>query len=405
MQRAGDPYGPAEGGELTGRGAAVPFRHVLSVAAQAAIPGRRPLGQRYRHRIAYDEADLPPFAGLWTVRRDGPLEVFEAVDDNGEAITVVALLPQAARDPRQRAAFAEAVRYARGAGTDAAVTADPAAARPWAASRPGRIGVEGMLAWYATRRPAAPPPDWPPPAGLGRPPQPGARRPLVPVLLALAAAVAALIGLGALVVAAAWDVSSAVPPPPRAPPTGMSTPPTSTPSPLPTPAAARPTLRDVPLVTVVGPGFDSDDDTYTMAFPGYPFAFRVPASWGCIRATVDGMPDENAWACADEQDPDSGQRLELLIRPCPAGCGPAQQDQLDRAWFDDPEQAVAFDATTRVVEVEEDDEGLYTASMSHYFAEQPGGPPVWQVAAHVESPPDTRGDVQKILSDIRSQTP
>lgn len=167
---------------------------------------------RYRHRIAYDEPDLPPFAGLWTVRRDGPLEVFEAVDDDGDTVTVVALLPQAARDPRQRAAFAEAVRYARGAaGADPALTADPAAARPWAASRPGRIEVQGLLAWYAAGRPAAPPPDWPPPAGLGGPPHPAARRSVAPVLLALAAAVAALIGLGALVVAAAWNVPSAVP--------------------------------------------------------------------------------------------------------------------------------------------------------------------------------------------------
>lgn len=367
-------------------------------ATSSAICGflaSRRMRGRYRHRIAYDEPDLPPFAGLWTVRRDGPLEVFEAVDDHGGTITVVALLPQAARNPRQRAAFAEAVRYARGAaGADAPVTADTAAARPWAASRPGRIGVERVLAWYAV----APSPAWPPPAGLGGPPHPAARRSVAPVLFALAAAVAALIGLGALIVAAAWDAPSAGPPPPSVPPTGLSAPPTSAPSPL-------PTLRDVPLVAVVGPGFDSNDDTYTMAFPGYPFAFRVSGSWGCIRATMDGIPDANAWACIDEQNPDSGQRLELLIRPCPAGCGPAQQDQLDRAWFDDPEEAMTFDATTRLVEVEENDEGRYTASMTHEFAVAPGGPLVWQVAAHVESPPETREDVQKILTDIRSQTP
>ena len=47
----------------------------------------------------------------------------------------------------------------------------------------------------------------------------------------------------------------------------------------------------------------------------------------------------------------------------------------------------------------------YSVDFSHFFAAMPGEPLSWQVGVYVESPPETRDEVLKILNEIRSQTP
>lgn len=94
-----------------------------------------------------------------------------------------------------------------------------------------------------------------------------------------------------------------------------------------------------------------------------------------------------------------------MIRRCPTTCTPVEQEEMDRAWLDGPERAVAFDADTVYVETLRSDGGIYSVDFSHFFAAAPGEPLSWQVGVYVESPPETRDEVLGILNEIRSQTP
>jgi hypothetical protein len=187
-------------------------------------------------------------------------------------------------------------------------------------------------------------------------------------------------------------------------PTGPS--PTG-PSPRPSPqSSATPTLKSaVSPATVVGPTFRAGEATYTMAFPGWPFAFRVPKTWGCLKGNFEGLPDALAWVCVDEGNAGARQKANVLLRRCPTTCTGPEQTVMDKVWFDKPEQAVRADATTRYVETARNTEGLYTVDMSHFFAPGPGRPPQWQVGVFVQSPPGTKAAVQKIVNDVRAQTP
>ena len=64
---------------------------------------------------------------------------------------------------------------------------------------------------------------------------------------------------------------------PSAPPSPSGPAGTGTPDPD---SSDKPLLRQVNPVTVLGPSFATGDDTYTMAFRGWPFAFRTPGFVG-----------------------------------------------------------------------------------------------------------------------------
>lgn len=181
---------------------------------------------------------------------------------------------------------------------------------------------------------------------------------------------------------------------------------TSTPAPSASRGFANPILKPVPPFTVVGPTFAKGEASYPMSFGGWPFAFRVPATWGCLRGKVDSMPEARGYVCIDEGHPASQQRAHIMFRPCPTACTPAQQQTMSKQWFDAPGRTpTSRDATTSYIETPRDEKGLYSLDMSHFFGEAPGRPLKWQVGIFVESPPGTRGDVQKIVNDVRSQTP
>jgi hypothetical protein len=172
----------------------------------------------------------------------------------------------------------------------------------------------------------------------------------------------------------------------------------------PPPASGRQALRVVPTVIVVGPAFAAGDKTFTMSFDGWPFAFRVPGTWGCMRGTV-ALSNAMAWVCVDEAHPSAQQRLNIMVRPCPTTCTPAEQKSMSTAWFDAAgRRPVVRDATTSYLQTPSDPTGKYTLDMSHFFVGPAGGPLHWQVGAFVESPPATKGTVQKIINEVRSQS-
>jgi hypothetical protein len=164
----------------------------------------------------------------------------------------------------------------------------------------------------------------------------------------------------------------------------------------------EPTLREVELVSVLGPNFDPGEDTFTMAFRDWPFAFRTPGHWNCIKGDpVSLFPGAEFWVCVG--DPEDDQRATLMLWKCDSDCDESEQQEKIDSWLDEPDQAVQWgDSPTYYVETEENDEQLYSVDLGHFTA-GPSDELRWLVGVYVESPPDTREDVQKILNDIISQ--
>ncbi|MEV0900414.1 hypothetical protein [Actinoplanes sp. NPDC049802] len=196
-------------------------------------------------------------------------------------------------------------------------------------------------------------------------------------------------------------------------PTVPALPPLPTDGPgLPTPggvppggSAGEPTLRaGAPARKVTGATFAAGDETYTMSFRGWPFAFRTPSSWGCLGAKVD-LAGAKAYVCVDEGNPGSGKRVVVMVRPCAAPCGQARMAQLDEELFTAATEPRRVDATTRFGQIKENSEGRYVLVLSHFFADGGGtGTPRWQVGVAGTAPPKARADVQKVVNEILSQT-
>jgi hypothetical protein len=185
---------------------------------------------------------------------------------------------------------------------------------------------------------------------------------------------------------------------------------TTDPEPDPEPSAAptgavpsgKPSLRAVPARKLVGSTYADGDDTYTMAFTGWPFAFRTPGTWGCVAGRVE-IPQAKAWVCIDEGNPGNGQRLQIMLRPCPGSCGAADRARLNTEWFDPGAKAKTYDENTSFVETAKDAKGRYTLDMSHYF-QADGDDQTWQVGVGAYSPPATKADIQKTINDVLTQT-
>jgi hypothetical protein len=374
-----------------------------------------------------------PYTRLQVLQQTWAAQVYAGVDAAGTPVMVIALTPAGLADPAVRRAFDDAVNasvYGL-AGPLEVHAADLTALRPWAAtaqSQSGRPGVAALLSMLpepapvseypssggaasggpssggaasggpssggATAwNPAASPPPYATPSGTSAG--------TIPAIVAAVVAVLVLCG-GAFALVVVVKRSSDRPTaaaPGTAPGTGA-------PSASTLPDPTKPSLRSVPARSVVGPTFRPDEETYTMAFGGWPFAFRTPKTWGCLKGNISSIPDANAWVCIDEQHPEKKQKANVMFRACPTTCTPAERRTMNNAWFDEPAKARrGGDDRTSFVETLRNSEGFYTVDFSRFFGPQPGQPLKWQVGVFVKSPPETAGDVQKILNDIYSQTP
>ncbi len=255
-----------------------------------------------------------------------------------------------------------------------------------------------------------PTPSYSAPAG---PPKKGSGLAVMAIVMAVVLVIA---GVGILLVTGGDDTpppdnraGNTSPSPAVKQPSASPTPdqsPASSPTPAPTQASSTPKLKTgVPTVRVIGPSFAAGEDTYTMRFQGWPFAFRVPPTFECFGGKAP-LPDSKAWACIDGENPSGKQRISIMLRPCPTTCTASEQQTMTTAWFDAPgTKPVRKDATTSYLEDSSNERGLYGFDMSHFFGDSPGGPLRWQVGIYVESPTATKASMHKVINEVRTQTP
>jgi hypothetical protein len=365
------------------------------------------------------------FAGL-ELRTEGPQgQVYAGRDFTGADVTVAVLADEAAADPDRKRAFGAAVRQRESEDPAAMHSVDLYASRPWAAVRsmPGRPGAEALLAAVHTPaggfesqdpqpsvfqpaaqpafQPAAQPAAQPAVQPATRPATAGQQQAGRPVVAATAA-ILVLVGGAAFYLLGNSGDDGTGRPAPAAPTTPAVADPTS--------AAGDPAtsaLRDVEPVSVIGPVWEPGDDTYTMAFPGWPFAFRTPSTWQCVMGVFEPIPEALAWQCVDTDQAGDGQRVNVMLWECPTTCTDAEQEDMIEAWLDEPDLAVpAGTDRTVYVETQRNARDRYSVDLSH-FAPDPAdanGPLRWHVGVYIESPFETRDATLKILNDIITQS-
>ena len=181
--------------------------------------------------------------------------------------------------------------------------------------------------------------------------------------------------------------------------------PTPSRSPLP---STTPTLRSAAKqVSVVGPTWQPNDATQNLALPGWPFAFRLPEGWSCLRGTSKTIPDADVWGCVKTEGTSHQQRMTVMLRRCPTVCTADEQSTMNDVWFDSKEKpnVKKFDDTTYWVETAKNDDGFYAVDFSHFYADAPGGTLTYEVGVWFQSPDKYKTEMQKSLNDIRSQAP
>lgn len=347
------------------------------------------------------------FTGL-RLREETPSgRVYAASDGTGREVTVAVLAGPAATDPAVRSAFADAVwRHSIDgpAGRATVSAADLHAVFPWAALRtpPGQPGAEQLLTGPGAA-PEPPPPDAPSrPNRLSRLNRAGSPWPWLlgaagGVLLVLLAAT----GIAGVQAVVATDPGPA--------PTGPTADPDQPGEPGEPGEPVQsdpdlPGLRQVPPVSLLGPTFDAAEPALTMAFVGWPFAFRTPPGWHCFEERLDRVPTGDYYQCQPERD-DPDQLVAVLLWPCPTSCPEGEQQEMLATWLDEPEAATRSAATpTAYVETGRNRDGYYTVDLGHFAAAEPDGPLRWMVGVYVEAPVPRRADVQKVLNDIVSQS-
>lgn len=352
------------------------------------------------------------FAGLWLWQEGPQGQVYAGTDINGTGVTILVLAESLAVRPGVRNAFADVVwRHSVGSepGRVTVYGSDLHAARPWAAvrTRAGGAGAEQLLAALADAAPtaavpAAPVP--PPPPPLPRGPEPGRSGGAGPWLLGAAcvllvmglATVATIIGLRVQRDGDQVGLPTERPPPP----TGSPVPePTGSAVPEPT---GQPALReDAEPVSLVGPTFAPDEDTYTMAFDGWPFAFRAPKDWTCANGETSPRIEGDIKACFS-----LAVEGGVVLWECRADCDEAEQQEKLDVWFaDEPNQPVPWGELppTRYVETEATDAGPYAMNLVRFFGTGVGELR-WMVGLTFESQPDGVEGMQKVVNDVLSQT-
>lgn len=386
------------------------------------------------------------YSGLWLREERASGQVYVGRDVTGAEATIVVLGEQSATDPGMRNLFADVVwRHSVGSepGQASVYAADLHAARPWAATRSaaGQPGAEQLLTEFGGMAPPPASPPMPPPAspmppsmspsmppGMGSPPpaapgfgpppgapggypqqQPPARSgnpwPLIGIvggaLVVMLIAVGTIVGIRVLGDNDEQTLPTPPPPPQTGGPTEEPTP-TEGPSASPDPGGGdEPELRDAELVSVLGPNFSPNEDTFTMSFPGWPFAFRTPGHWNCFKGDFDPIPEAEVWGCNGAAEE---QRANVLLWECPTTCTDTEQSDMIEDWLDDPDDAEqAGSDPTYYVEYERNANDKYGVDLSHFFGVEQEGEQRWMVGIYVESPPDTKDTVLKILNDIISQ--
>ncbi|NUR51159.1 MAG: hypothetical protein HOV71_23790 [Hamadaea sp.] len=244
-----------------------------------------------------------------------------------------------------------------------------------------------------------------------RPPAPGPRpQTLLWVLLgALPLLIAVGYASGVLLAKRANAIDAAA----RARPSAAALAPSSspsgsrTPSPRPVPAPTwltstkPPALRQVSGKAVLGPVYVARDTTYTAAFPGWPFAFRLPDGWNCVNGdTLPTAPTAYRKVCVDEKSAESKQAVVLSLLRCERDCTTARMRAWALSWLAQAGTPVRDDARTWHVETPQDARGLWVLDLAHVFNRNGDD---YLVVLYAQSPATDRAAPLKIANDIVAQ--
>ncbi|WP_026257501.1 hypothetical protein [Actinopolymorpha alba] len=193
---------------------------------------------------------------------------------------------------------------------------------------------------------------------------------------------------------------SATPAPSRTPPPWM---------PTPGPSYTGP---DGPDGLVAGPTFGKEEPTYPMDLNEFPFDFRVPKTWGCMKSSKGG-PGVVRWVCVDESFAFSGKPGRtpggiIEVQDCPSPCGSSEWTKIrDDRLPTIPTNWKRTDDTTTYAEwtVGAGDTTEVSAAMSHVFGAKRGDAPDTHVTVRLTGAPSEKKNLQKIINDIRARTP
>ncbi len=304
------------------------------------------------------------------------------------------------------------VRTGSGAFASQGATAGPDFAPHWADSPDARI---------VTPRPV------PPLAGAGVPAA-ASRRSLGILAACVVAALAAVVAGGFVARAVLGGEDQAAPTSERTP--GLAGPETETDpgpgEPRPDDPEAGPSATAPPWVPtpepsgrgtdgpeglVAGPTYGKDQPTYLMDLDGFPFSFRVPRSWGCLRSDKAG-PGVVRWVCVDDSYAFSGKpgdppRGIIEVQQCPSRCGAAQWTRIRDRLPAVQANWRRTDETTIYAEwvVGAGESARASVAMSHVFASRRGGAVDSHVAVRLAGPSAEKKTLQKIINEVRVQTP
>ncbi|NUT33784.1 MAG: hypothetical protein HOV79_12000 [Hamadaea sp.] len=249
-----------------------------------------------------------------------------------------------------------------------------------------------------------------PPTGSSRPPVRGPR-PLV-LLWVLLGAMPLLIAIGyagGVSLARNANARDAARAAERAAhaPTSAALAPSSSPSPVPLPAPTwitstrAPALRTVTAKPIFGTAYVARDTTSTAAFPGWPFAFRLPFGWNCVDgATLAAAPQAYRKVCVDEQAPDSRRAAVVSLLRCEKDCTASRLRATALSWLASAGTPERHDARTWYVVTPKDGDGLWVMDVAHVFTR---GLRDYVAVVFVRVPPEDRELALKIANDVVGQ--
>ncbi|NLU81990.1 hypothetical protein [Rhodococcus sp. HNM0569] len=165
--------------------------------------------------------------------------------------------------------------------------------------------------------------------------------------------------------------------------------------------AGDPVLRDLPAGPLFGPAWTDDDDTYTMTFDGWPFAFRTAGDVNCFAGSLDELPDARGWPC---RAPGGAERVALVLQKCPTDCSAPLPSDFGPPWLDDPAAALRPDDRTAYTENSSDERGRYAVDLVRFVAGTPGGAPEYRLGVYAYAPADDADRIRRTLTDIVTQT-
>lgn len=168
---------------------------------------------------------------------------------------------------------------------------------------------------------------------------------------------------------------------------------------------------DGPNGPLGGPTFGKGEPTYFMDLKDFPFDFRVPKTWGCMRSGKVVAPTVR-WICLDDAWAFSGKPGRapggiIQVDPCPAPCGQQEWLAIREKTETPPSPWRGTDKSTFFADgqVVDGSEIEWQLMVSHVFASKKGGPLDSHLFVRLTGPMTEKENLQKTANEIRIKTP